>query len=97
MKYILDDRYSYSGYKKLPFGIYDNLSGETFFFDRDKYSLLLDCDNNLAQNIANSIKILFKDTKRRQSMHEAALSRSKLFDKGIYAKNFFRIISNRNN
>lgn len=53
MKYILDDRYSYCGYKKLPFGIYDNLSAETFFFDRDKYSLLLDCDNNTDIDLDN--------------------------------------------
>jgi len=44
MKYILNDQYCLCGYRNLPFALYNSDSGETFFFTRDEYSLLLDCD-----------------------------------------------------
>lgn len=46
MRYILNDRYTLCGYRGLPFALYDTWNGETFFFTRNEYSLLLDCDGS---------------------------------------------------
>ena len=44
MRYILNRQYSLCGYKSLPFALYDAVTGKTFFYTREEYSLLLDCD-----------------------------------------------------
>ena len=44
MRYILNDRYRFRGWYKLPTGIFDTYRKEAFFPDREKYLLLLKCD-----------------------------------------------------
>lgn len=51
MKYILNDQYSLCGYKGLPFALYDIKKGKTYFFSKEEYSLLLDCDGVTEINI----------------------------------------------
>ena len=51
MKYILNNQYCLRGYKNLPFAIYNKNNGETFFFTKDEYRLILDCDGKSEINI----------------------------------------------
>lgn len=51
MKYILNNQYCLRGYKNLPFAIYNKSNGETFFFTKDEYRLILDCDGKSEINI----------------------------------------------
>ena len=44
MRYIINNQYAFCGYKGLPFALYNTESGDTFFFSKEEYSLLLDCD-----------------------------------------------------
>ena len=52
-------------------------------------AILLDTDEHFIDNLANAILNLFLYPKKRKLMSEASLKRSKMFDKEIYARNFF--------
>ena len=43
-RYILDRRYTLRGYKKLPYGIQDQLKGNTEFMTEPRFALLMNCD-----------------------------------------------------
>ena len=44
MRYILNDRYCFRGWYKLPYGILDKVKKKAVFLDRDVYMALLKCD-----------------------------------------------------
>lgn len=47
---------------------------------------------NIVDNLANAILDLYNHPEKREKMAKASLEHSKLFDKGIYAKNFFKAL-----
>lgn len=49
---------------------------------------------NIVDHLANAILDLYQHPDKRKAMAKAALERSKLFDKEIYAKNFFAALEN---
>lgn len=55
-------------------------------------AILLDTDEHFVENLANAILDLYKHPEKRAAMSKASLERSKLFDKEIYARNFFNAI-----
>lgn len=60
----------------------------------DSCAILLDCNNFLAQKIADAIIILYNDPEKRLRMSKASLIRSKSFNQDIYAQNIFKVLSN---
>ena len=44
--YILNRNYRLRGFKELPFGIMHPNRTDTDFFDKEQYSVILDCDGN---------------------------------------------------
>ena len=60
----------------------------------DSCAILLDCNNFLAQKIADAIIILYNDPEKRLRMSKASLIRSKSFNQDIYAQNIFQVLSN---
>ena len=60
----------------------------------DSCAILLDCNNFLAQKIADAIIMLYNDPEKRLRMSKASLIRSKSFNQDIYAQNIFQVLSN---
>ena len=52
-------------------------------------AILLETDEHFVNNLASAILNLYQHPEKRKQMGIASLERSKLFDKAIYAKNFF--------
>ena len=48
--------------------------------------------NNIVNNLASAILGLYNNPEKRKQMSEVSIERAKLFDKDIYAKNFFAAI-----
>lgn len=48
--------------------------------------------DNIVENLANAILDLYHNPEKRVAMSKASLERSKMFDKEIYARNFFEAI-----
>ena len=48
--------------------------------------------NNIVNNLASAILDLYNNPEKRKQMSEVSIERAKLFDKDIYAKNFFAAI-----
>ena len=48
--------------------------------------------DNIVNNLASAILDLYNNPQKRKQMSAASIERSKLFDKGTYAKNFFEAI-----
>lgn len=48
--------------------------------------------DNIVENLANAILDLYHHPEKRAAMSKASLERSKMFDKEIYARNFFEAI-----
>ena len=44
MRYVLDKRYRFRGYQKLPTGLFSLQTRRTVFFTKEQYNVLLDCD-----------------------------------------------------
>ena len=44
MRYILDERYRFRGWKGASTGLYDTWKKNALFFDKEKYIMLLECD-----------------------------------------------------
>ncbi len=55
----------------------------------EENAILLNTDNHFVEHLAEAILFLYNHPEKRKRMSEASLNRSKLFDKEIYAKNFF--------
>lgn len=60
----------------------------------EKNAILLDTNEHFVDNLANAILDLFQHPEKRKLMSEASIKRSKMFDKEIYAKNFFTVLEN---
>lgn len=58
----------------------------------EQNAILISPDENFAERIATAILELYNHPQKRKMMAEASIKRSKLFDKEIYAKNFFNAI-----
>ena len=58
----------------------------------EQNAILLDTDEHFVKNLAAAIFDLYKHPEKRKQMAAASLERSKLFDKEIYAKNFFEAL-----
>lgn len=58
----------------------------------EKNAILLNTDENFVENLAAAILDLYEHPDKRKRMAAASLERSKLFDKDIYAKNFFKAL-----
>ena len=52
-------------------------------------AILLDIDDHFAENLAAAILDLYQHPEKRELMSKASLERSRLFDKDVYAYNFF--------
>ena len=52
-------------------------------------AILLETDEHFVNNLAGSILDLYRHPEKREQMSKASIERSKLFDKEIYAQNFF--------
>lgn len=46
MRYVLNERYRFRGWYKLPTGLFDIYRKEAFFLNKDRYLLLLKCDGS---------------------------------------------------
>ena len=44
MRYILDERYRFRGWKGASTGLYDTWKKNALFFDKEKYIMLLECN-----------------------------------------------------
>ena len=55
----------------------------------EQNAILLKIDEYFIENLAISIFDLYQHPEKREQMSEAALKRSRMFDKETYAKNFF--------
>ena len=62
-------------------------------------AILLDTDKHFIDQLASAILDLYHHPEKRKQMSQASLERAKLFDKEMYAQNFFAaletIINNR--
>lgn len=58
----------------------------------EKNAILLNTDENFVENLAAAILDIYEHPKKRKQMAEVAVERSKLFDKDIYAKNFYKAL-----
>ena len=58
----------------------------------EKNAIILPTDEHFVENLANAIIDLYDHPEKRKQMAAASLERSKLFDKEIYAKNFFEAL-----
>jgi glycosyltransferase involved in cell wall biosynthesis len=65
----------------------------------EENAILLDTDDHFIDHLVDAILDLYQHPEKRKQMSQASLKRSKLFDKEIYAQNFFAaletIINNR--
>jgi glycosyltransferase involved in cell wall biosynthesis len=57
-------------------------------------AILLEIDEHFVSNLASAIIDLYKHPEKREQMSEVSLKRAKLFDKKIFAANFFAAIEN---
>ena len=57
-------------------------------------AILLDTDKNFIANLFHAIIDLYEHPEKCKRMAKASLKRSILFDKEIYAKNFFAALGN---
>ncbi len=55
-------------------------------------AILLDTNEQLVQNLADAILDLYEHPEKRRLMSQAALAHSRLFDKDVYARNFFAVL-----
>ena len=55
----------------------------------EENAILLETDQQIVDNLASAILDLYNHPEKREQMSLASLERSRLFDKEIYAKNFF--------
>ena len=55
---------------------------------------LIDTDDHFVDNLASAILDLYDHPEKRKQMSLASFERSILFDKEIYAKNFFAALEN---
>ncbi len=58
----------------------------------EENAILLNTDKHFVNNLAKAIYNLYKHPESRQRMSAASLERSKLFDKELYASNFFNAL-----
>ena len=49
--------------------------------------------SDFVQHLANAIRTIYKDTHKRENMKKASQERAQLFQKEIYAHNFFKVLS----
>ena len=60
----------------------------------EENAILLDTDEQFVDNLVKAILDLYNHPDKRKQMSLASFERSKLFDKEIYAKNFFSALEN---
>ena len=65
----------------------------------EENAILLDTDDHFIDHLVDAILDLYQHPEKRKLMSQASLERDKLFDKEMYAQNFFAaletIINNR--
>ena len=59
-------------------------------------AILLEVDDNLVNNLAQTILHLSQNPEKRNAMAKASIEHSKRFDKGTFSRNFFNAIENLN-
>lgn len=60
----------------------------------DGNAILLETDKLFVDNLAEAILDLYQHPEKCKKMTVASIERSKMFDKGTYARNFFNVIKN---
>lgn len=60
----------------------------------DKNAILLETDEHLVKNLATAILDLYEHPEKREQMALVSMERAKLFDKEIFAENFFVALEN---
>ena len=58
----------------------------------EENAILLETDEHIVNNLASAILDLYVHPEKRAKMSQVGLERSKLFDKEIYARNFFALL-----
>lgn len=61
----------------------------------DQNAIMLNIDDNLIVNLASAILDLYQHPEKREAMSKASLERSRLFDKEIFAREFFEAIKDK--
>lgn len=85
-RYILNDRYRFRGWYKLPAGLFDTYRKEAFFPDNESYLLLLKCDgahdlefDSLSEKEKEAIAGFEKDGVIRPALPGEFLSREQMY------------------